>query len=59
MKIDEIKTIARQKRVKAGKLTKREVVQAIQLAEGNSPCFNTKSSEFCGQASCLWRAHCD
>jgi len=59
MKVDEIKAIARQKQVKVGKLTKTELVRAIQLEEGNSPCFNSKNSQTCGQVSCLWRQHCD
>jgi len=59
MKVVEIKAIARQKQIKVGKLTKTELVRAIQLEEGNSPCFNTKSSNSCGQDSCLWREYCD
>jgi len=59
MKMEEIKAIARQKQVKVGRLTKRDLVRAIQLDEGNSPCFDTKTSKECGQDSCLWRDHCD
>ena len=58
MNVDEIKGIAREKRVKVGKVTKKELVRAIQLAEGNSPCFDTSVSKVCGQDSCLWRGHC-
>jgi hypothetical protein len=59
MKIAEIKTIAKQRNIKTGKVTKTELVRAIQLDEGNSPCFDTKTSQICGQDDCLWRGHCD
>ena len=58
MEADEIKAIARQKLVKGGKITKKELVRAIQLDEGNSPCFDTNTSKLCGQDNCLWRGHC-
>ena len=58
MKVEEIKAIARQKQVKPGRLTKTELVRAIQLAEGNSPCFNSNSSQVCEQDNCLWRGLC-
>jgi hypothetical protein len=58
MTVEEIKAIARQKQVKPGRLTKAELVRAIQIAEGNSPCFDSNSSQLCGQDNCLWRGHC-
>ena len=59
MKVAEIKTIAKQRKIKTGKVTKTELVRAIQLDEGNSPCFDTNTSQICGQDNCLWREHCD
>lgn len=59
MKMDEIKVIARQHQIKVGKATKSDLVRLIQLAEGNSPCFDSNSSKECGQNSCLWRKDCD
>ena len=59
MKMDEIKAIARQRHIKAGKATKSNLVRLIQQAEGNYPCFDSKSSKECGQNSCLWREDCD
>lgn len=58
MDVDEIKAIAGKKQVKVGKVTKKELVRAIQLAEGNSPCFATKTSKICSQNNCLWREYC-
>lgn len=58
MKIDEIKGIARQYNLKTAKANKGELVRAIQQAEGNSACFNSNSSQVCGQHNCLWRQDC-
>ena len=58
MKIDEIKAIARQHQIKIGKTKKGDLVRAIQQAEGNSPCFDSKMSKECGQDNCLWRGDC-
>ncbi len=59
MKLEEIKTIAKQHDIKAGKMKKAELVRAIQQAEGNAQCFVTGTSSVCGQAGCLWREDCD
>lgn len=58
MKIDEIKQIAKQHHIKLGKMTKSDLVRAIQVAEGNTPCFGSKNSSVCGQNNCLWREDC-
>lgn len=36
---------------------KGEVIHAIQLAEGNSPCFGTANGT-CDQRQCAWRDDC-
>ncbi len=59
MKLEEIKAIAKQHDIKAGKMKKTELVRAIQQAEGNDQCFVTGMSSVCGQADCLWREDCD
>jgi hypothetical protein len=59
MKLDEIKEIAKQHSIKLGKLKKAELVRAIQLAEANSPCFETGQADECGQDGCLWRTDCN
>lgn len=58
MKLDEIKEIARQHNIKAGKMKKAELVRAIQAAENNEACFDTGKAAACGQDDCLWRADC-
>ena len=59
MKLEEIKVIAKQHDIKAGKLKKAELVRAIQLAEDNEVCFETGQAESCGQEECLWRSDCN
>lgn len=59
MKLEEIKEIAKQHNIKAGKMKKAELVRAIQAAEGNPQCFETGTSSACGQDGCLWRQDCD
>lgn len=58
MKLEQIKTIAQQHSIKAGKMKKSELVRAIQSAEGNEPCFEAGKAESCGQSGCCWRAIC-
>lgn len=58
MKISEVRAIARQHHLQAGKATKRELIRAIQRDEGNQPCFDSNSSGQCGQGACLWREDC-
>lgn len=59
MKLDQIREIAKQHDIKAGKLKKAELVRAIQRAEMNNDCFGTGQSASCGQAACLWREDCE
>lgn len=58
MKLEEIKAIAQQHGIKAGKLKKAELVRAIQMAEGSEQCFETGKLATCGQAGCSWRDIC-
>ena len=58
MTLAEIKSIAVEKGVKPGKMTKAELVRAIQRAEGNADCFARGEATSCGQDACLWRPNC-
>ncbi|MDD2851594.1 MAG: Rho termination factor N-terminal domain-containing protein [Desulfuromonadaceae bacterium] len=58
MKLEQIKEIAKEHGIKAGKMKKAEIVRAIQLAEGNEICFETGKASECGQEECLWRTDC-
>lgn len=59
MNMQEIKSIAQERGVKAGTLKKVQLVQAIQRAEGNEGCFGTGKAAGCGQADCLWKDDCN
>ena len=49
-------TLLGRARLSDGRLT--AVIRAIQLREGNFPCFATATSGFCDQDHCAWRADC-
>ena len=38
-------------------MKKAELIQAIQKAENNIPCFGTANGD-CDQDKCLWRSDC-
>ena len=56
MKLDEVRKIAKQKGVKTSNLKKGEIIRAIQMLEGYSPCFDMQKS--CSQNGCLWKTAC-
>lgn len=59
MNMMQVKAVARDRGVTPGKLKKEALIRAIQLAEDNQQCFNTRFSQECGQDGCLWRPDCD
>lgn len=58
MKLAEIKEIAKQRGIQAGRMKKAELVRTIQKAEQNDPCFETGKLASCNQMECLWREDC-
>ena len=58
MNMHEIRRIAQEYGVKAGKLSKVSLVRSIQRAEGNFDCFATASDGACDQSGCRWRGDC-
>lgn len=59
MNMQEIKAIAKERGIKSSNLKKRELVQAIQAAEGNEQCFGDGKAAECGQEECLWKGDCN
>lgn len=57
MKVAEIKTKASDMGIKAGKLSKQDLIRQIQTKEGYKPCFNTGINN-CDQLNCSWRSDC-
>ena len=41
-----------------GKLRKAELIQKIQQAEGNTPCFGAEWRQHCAEMFCCWRDDC-
>ena len=58
MKMQEIREIAKEKSVRAGEMSKIELIRAIQRAEGNNDCFAGKNVIGRDQVDCLWREDC-
>ncbi len=58
MNVNEIRAIAREREIKTGKMTKGELIRAIQADEGNCGCFGALANGHCDQVDCLWRADC-
>ncbi len=59
MKVVEVRAIAAQRGIQAGKKNKGELIRTIQETEGNDACFDTGKADVCNQAKCLWREDCD
>ena len=58
MKLQEIKEIAQRLEIPVRKMTKAELVRAIQKKEQNTECFETGAAGECGQDKCLWVDDC-
>lgn len=58
MKINEIRQLAKNKKIEKIPSTKKMMIRAIQNEEGNANCFAIGSSSACGQDACIWRADC-
>ncbi len=59
MKVAEVKELAAQRGIAAGRMNKGELIRTLQLSEGNEACFNTGRACECGQEGCSWREDCD
>lgn len=57
MNLNELKTMAREVGIKPGKMKKEEMINAIQIAEGNFDCFG-KAEDYCDQENCAFRDDC-
>jgi hypothetical protein len=58
MKIQKIRSIAKEMGVKSARMSKGEIIRAIQEAEGNFPCFGTARDGFCDREDCMWKGDC-
>ncbi len=58
MELKEIKSKAKTMGIVPGKLGKKELIRAIQVKEGNSPCYQSEIAPVCALYDCLWRDDC-
>jgi hypothetical protein len=57
MKVAEIKMKAKNLGVTPGRMRKAELIHAIQLAEGYTPCFGRSNGQ-CSSVDCCFMADC-
>lgn len=57
MNMKKVRKKATKMGIKPRKMKKADLIHAIQLEEGNPPCFLT-ANDLCGQAECCWRSDC-
>lgn len=58
MKMQDIRSKAKEIGIKPNKMNKTDLVRAIQRAEANMDCYATDRVEHCEEFDCLWRADC-
>lgn len=58
MKLQDIRTKAKQLGVNPNRMNKTDLIRTIQRAEGNIDCYATDRVATCGEIDCLWRADC-
>jgi len=58
MLMQQVRSIAKENGIKAGKATKISLIRKIQQVEGNYECFATSTHSDCDQMGCLWRDDC-
>ena len=58
MNMQEIRVKAKDLGLKTSRLSKVELVQTIQLTEGNFNCFASADNAECDQLNCMWREDC-
>jgi hypothetical protein len=58
MNMQDIRERAKGVGIKPSRMTKVELVKAIQLSEGNFSCFATAVDNECDQLNCIWRDDC-
>lgn len=58
MKLQDIRTIARQLHVKTNGQSKTDLIRTIQQQEGNFDCYGSACNGECDQSACVWRDDC-
>lgn len=58
MNMQEIREVAKSYAIKTSRMSKMNLIKAIQLSEGNFNCFATPTTGECDQLNCAWRGDC-
>jgi hypothetical protein len=58
MKWEDIIAITQKYNIKVSSLNKATLIQSIQRAEGDVPCFAVGRASECGQLNCIWKEDC-
>lgn len=58
MKMEDVRKKARKLNINMGKMSKAELIHAIQKTEGNTPCFGNSNNGNCQYANCCFRSDC-
>ncbi len=58
MNMQEIRVLAKNHGIKSSRMSKVNLIKAIQLTEGNFSCFASAINDECDQQQCLWREDC-
>lgn len=57
-KLQEVRTLARNRGIDTRNATLKELIRAIQRAEGNKDCYLSAHVLVCEQTGCRWREDC-
>jgi len=58
MNMQEIRERAKDFGIKTSRMSKMDLVRAIQISEGNFNCFASAMDGECDQLNCMWREDC-
>ena len=58
MNMQEVRGMAKEYGIKTSRMSKVNLIKAIQLAEGNFSCFASATGGDCDQQDCIWRTDC-
>jgi predicted metal-binding transcription factor (methanogenesis marker protein 9) len=57
MRMDEVREKAKKFGIKTARMKKEDLIRAVQVAEGNFPCFGSAAG-YCDQEACCWIDDC-
>jgi hypothetical protein len=58
MNMQEVRGMAKEFGIKTSRMSKMNLIKAIQLSEGNFSCFASAVGGECDQQECAWRTDC-